>query len=172
MEIRGFEDAPVFKIREAREQDLRTDVGDLQFAQDQSEMLGGSGAAHGTVADDAGGFVRPFGFRGIERVFERSAHRVVVFGDDEDEAVELGKRLLLMRCGGGVGGFAKQGKLEFFDVEDFIIRVAAEFGLFENPGSDLRADASFAGAAENDADVELIHDGSSSGMVRLNGNYL
>jgi hypothetical protein len=63
------------------------DVSDLQFVADRAQVLDGSCAAKGSVADECCGFVVPLAVEVVDGVLQYSGGGVVVLGGDEDEPV-------------------------------------------------------------------------------------
>ena len=73
---------------------LGADVGELQLCGDAPEVFDGPGPSGAAVADESDGLVVPFGVEVVQGVLQRCGDGVVVFGGDDDVAVEGGD----LRC--------------------------------------------------------------------------
>ncbi len=161
--VGGFEAGHFLEVGEEGEGDLVADGGDLDFGEDEAEVLDGAGAAGAAVADESGGFVVPFGVEEVDGVFEGGVCGVVVFGGDEDEAVEgadFGSPIFGVLFGvlahGGWDGFVEEGEVDVGEIDEFEFGVGAFLGVLEDPVSDVFSDAPGAGAADDDSD--FYHD--------------
>ena len=111
----GVNSREVLEVGHQRERDLVADVGDLQLAHHQAQVLDRAGAADGAVADEAGGLVVPLGEQEVDGVLQRAGGRVVVLRGDEDEAVERadlrrpGLRVRLACTGRATAGAPRRG---------------------------------------------------------------
>src|SRR5215472_2500086 len=89
----GLEHAEVLELGDERQRDLLADVGHLQFAGDQPQVLGGPGAADRAVGDESDGLVVPLGVEVVDGVLQHAGGAVVVLGGDDDEPVKGGNLL-------------------------------------------------------------------------------
>src|SRR5699024_6138391 len=85
----GRGEGAVGDVGEDRERGLVADDGELVVREDVTQVLGGAHTLVSTVVDDAGDLVVELGGHEVQRVLQRTGDRVVVFGGDEDEGVEL-----------------------------------------------------------------------------------
>lgn len=135
--------AEVLEVGEQRESDLVADIGDLEFAHHQSQVLDGSGATDAAVADEAGGLVVPLLVEEVDGVLQGAGGGVVVLGSDEDVAVEGGD-LLGPGLGVGLGVLAERGgcdlvevgELEVGDVDELVLGVRTLLGDVVDPLGD------------------------------------
>jgi hypothetical protein len=152
--------AEVREVGEQRQRDLGADVGDVELAHDQAQVLDRAGAADAAVADETGRLVVPLGEEEVDRVLQRAGGRVVVLRGDEDEAVE-GVDLLGPGQGVRLGvlthrrrdGLVEVREVEVQEVDELVLGVGALLGDVENPLGDGFAVTARAGAAEDDRDL-------------------
>ncbi|MNI83299.1 hypothetical protein D3C73_1400890 [compost metagenome] len=81
---------------------------------------------------------------------------MVVLLNDEDESVQAGKLLIPRSSSRGIR-FTKKRQLVVGNVDDFVVRVSALVGDALYPSSDLRANAAFPSASQNNPDVQFRH---------------
>src|SRR5690606_41842763 len=88
MMLTGFEHAEVLKVREERQSYLSPYIGNLQFAQDDAQVLHRAGSQEASPAHECGGFVVPLIIEEVDRILQRPGGCPVVLRGAEDEAVE------------------------------------------------------------------------------------
>ena len=87
----GLKTLIVFEVGKHGEQYLVAHGGDLDLGQHQAQLLDRACSARAAVADEAGRLIVPLAEQKIDRILERAGDAVIVFGRDEDVAVEMSR---------------------------------------------------------------------------------
>ncbi|EST53830.1 hypothetical protein T458_17070 [Brevibacillus panacihumi W25] len=69
MVISGLERAHVFKIRQKRERNCRTNISYLQFTQNQAKIFDCTRTAQAAISGKTGGLIVHFKIQVIQRIF-------------------------------------------------------------------------------------------------------
>src|SRR5918999_4781837 len=138
------------------EADAITDRHRVQFPEDLTELLDGAQtAAHPAVGHERHGLGLPLGVGQIDRLLERRRVAVVVLGGDDHEGVGSLEALPIAGDDRIRGAPQNRGQFGVGEIDDVEVELVSGLGLGDEPAGDRGAEASLAGAADDDREMHV-----------------